>query len=453
MPCSKLVRSRIVLILTLSLVIVVQYSAFSQAGLRTGDIVNDVDGDMQTFLPIVLRQPDYSESTGILDPDFGGGDGWVTTDVGGEYDVGSAITIQEDGKIIVAGSNMYYSPFIHSDYALVRFNQDGSLDTSFGKDGKVITDFLGYSDRANCITLQPDGKIIVAGSANVGTGDAFSLARYLSNGSLDTSFGGDGLVITNFSSYFEWVESVVLQPDGKIVVGGGAYFNDQRDIAVARYNLNGTLDTTFGVNGLVTTDVSSHDWGRDVILQRDGKILVTGTSNAGIILIRYNSNGSLDSTFGSNGLVVSDFSTNAEAIALQSDGKILVAGSGDRYFALARFNPDGSLDASFDSDGWVLTEYLGYLVRGYDLAVQVNGKIVVAGIAIEGSEAADFAMARYNSDGALDLSFGFDGMLTTDFFGRDDGAYGIALQPDGKLVLAGYADYNSLHDFAVVRYK
>ncbi len=235
------------------------------------------------------------------------------------------------------------------------------------------------------LAIQPNGKIVVAGQAyNPNTGNTdFALARYNSNGSLDNSFDGDGKLTTDFFGSDDYASSLAIQPNGKIVVAGQTYnpntFNS--DFALARYNSNGTLDNSF---------------------DGDGKL--TGFYLAG--------------------------NTKFTAIALQTDGKIVVAGqaynpnTGNYDFALARYNSNGSLDNSFDGDGKLTTDFNGYDDYATSLAIQTNGKIVVAGQAHNNNTGySDFALARYNSNGTLDNSFDGDGKLTTDFVGSDDYCY------------------------------
>ena len=253
--------------------------------------------------------------------------------------------MQADGKILVAGTS-------GADFALVRYNSDGSLDTSFSSDGKVTTDFgSSTSDYGRSVTVQADGKILVAGTS----GADFALVRYNSDGSLDTSFSSDGGVTTDVGAS-ERGYGVTAQADGKILVAGPSYdYNSNKgDFALVRYNSDGSLDTSFSSDGKVTTDFGSErDYGESVTVQADGKILVAGTSNDNFALVRYNSDGSLDTSFSSDGKVIPDFGGGASghSVTVQADGKILVAGTsyrGGYKFALVRYNNDGSLDTSFD---------------------------------------------------------------------------------------------------------
>ncbi len=382
----------------------------------------------------------YSGSlpAGDLDTTFGTG-GKVTTDFGG-FDYGYSTIVQSDGKILIAGGN--------GNFSVARYNNDGSLDTSFGTSGKITTDF-GGNDFGRSVILQADGRIIVAG---IGNGD-FSVARYNSDGSLDTSFGTGGKVTTDFGG-FDNGYSIALQADGRIVVAGG-----NGDFLVARYNSDGSLDTSFGGTGKVITDFGGSDSGYSVVLQADGKIIVAGVGNGIFSVARYNSDGSLDLTFGTDGKLTTDFggSNITYSIVLQADGKIVVAGESSNDFTLVRYNNDGDLDTSFGTGGKVITDF-GGSDFGFSVALQADGKIVVAGRVVTKTvdpsfpfpiSTSDFAVARYNSDGSLDTSFGTGGKVITDFGGFDDIGYSVALQADGKIVVAGFSN----GDFALARYE
>ena len=209
---------------------------------------------------------------GTLDATFGSG-GKVTTDFGGPYDGASSVAIRADGKILAAGTTVNSSSSI-ADFALARYNSNGTIDTTFGKGGKVTTDFAGVSANAYSVAIQRDGKVVVAGMANVDGGEDFALARYNLDGTPDLSFGTGGRVVTDFGTFaqgFSWADgsSVAIQGDGKIVLAGAAYMDPGFDIALARYNPNGTLDPTFGTGGKVTTNLSTNDRASSVGLQAD----------------------------------------------------------------------------------------------------------------------------------------------------------------------------------------
>ncbi len=344
-------------------------------------------------------------ASGSLDSLFGTA-GKVTTDWGSTGDRASALVLQPNGKLVTAG--------------------------------KVATDFGSTSAHANALVLQPDVKLVAAGSGN---GD-FALARYNADGSLDTSFGTSGKVTTDFGTTTDSAFALVLQPDGKIVAAGGTF--------MARYNADGSLDAGFGTGGKVTT---AGFGAVALILQADGKLVAAGdlfapATNDNFGLARYNPDGSLDTSFGTGGEVLTDFGGEefANALVLQPDGKLVAAGTTGSDFALARYNADGSLDTSFGSGGKVTTAGFG---SARALVLQPDGKLVAAGDGFPPlATSDDFGLVRYNSDGSLDTSFGTAGKILTDFGGTNEAATSLVLQPDGKLVAAG----SSNGDFALARY-
>jgi uncharacterized delta-60 repeat protein/CSLREA domain-containing protein len=386
---------------------------------------------------------------GSLDDSFGG-DGLVTTSINGSNTYGSALSVQLDEKIIVSGQKGNINGF--GDFVLVRYNEDGSLDTTFDSDGIVTTDFgSSNDDKAMDVAIQNDGKIVAAGySHDVNTANTFfALARYNPDSSLDASFGNNGKVVTDIQPGNDIATSAVLQPDGRIVVVGStsAYsFAGFARLAVVRYMPDGSLDTSFGVNGVILMDVSQdsskdYELGGTVFVQPDGRILVAVRSFAQSELVRFNSNGSLDKSFNTDGIVIIDVHSNNFSTlpaVLLSNGKILVAYN-DNSVTLARFNNNGTLDLSFGSGGRIVTDF-HYTVS--DVAAQSNGKYVISGVVGDGGENndIDFLINRYNEDGSLDKNFGMNGMAVTDFGQElDDHSTDIEIQANGKLVVAGFS--------------
>ncbi len=384
----------------------------------------------------------------------------------GSDDGARAVAIQSDGKIVAAG----FSSNHNSDFALVRYNTDGSLDDTFSGGGRVTTNFGGDDDEAFGVAIQADGKIVVIGFSDANRDFDFALARYNPDGSLDTSFGGDGKVLTDFGGSDDEAFGVAIQADGKIVVAGFSDVNGDFDFAIVRYNPDGSLDNTFGSGGKITTDFGggSDDGAFALSIQTDGRIVASGFSIPGVgktadfAIARYNPDGSLDTTFGNGGGVLTDFNNHSDdvsfAIAIQTDGKIVAAGFSDTGsgsatdFAIARYNTDGSPDTTFDNDGKVITDFGGDDDEANGVAIQSDGKIVAAGFSDANGDF-DFALARYNPDGSLDTSFGGDGEVLTDFDRSDDEAFGVAIQADGRIVAAGFSDVNRDFDFAIVRYN
>lgn len=384
---------------------------------------------------------------GTLDINFGN-QGVVTTDFNGRGDIGWDVAIQPDGKIIVAGTAQTSG---ENDFAVARYNSDGSPDSSFGNGGKKTTTIGGFQVGAYAVAVQPDGKIVVAG-ATVFEGFCFATVRYLPNGDLDTSFDSDGIVITNTSNSVGEPSSVVIQPDGKILLGG-----DDINIVLIRYNPNGSLDTTFGGTGIVRTTIRAQETCNELKLQTDGKIVVVGTSylSSSVLnftVLRYNTNGTLDSGFGTGGAVFTEFDNNHEvaySVAIQPDGKIVAAGTDNQrqYDTIViRYNPNGTLDATFGGDGIVVNDFGSDVSDGRAVIIQPDGKILIAGTANDFTSTY-IAVARYNVNGTLDTSFGSAGKVVTR--SPQGNARAIALQPDGKIIVAGTAS----GDFVAVRYN
>jgi uncharacterized delta-60 repeat protein len=386
---------------------------------------------------------------GGLDTSFGG-DGKVTTDVTARGDFATEVAIQADGKIVVAGGASWER---NSKFVLLRYNVDGTLDTSFGGDGRVTTNFTRRLDAAYGVAIQADGKIVAAGDAGLRTGNSrFALARYNADGSLDTSFGGDGKVTTQFTRKDDPVSSLVIQSDGKIVVAGGAAWNGTNgNFALARYNADGTLDTSFGGDGRVTSDFGGRrEFANAIAVQADGKLLAGGlvrfSKTAGrnrFELVRYNVDGTRDTGFSGDGRATTDFTRwhdSVQGLVVQVDGNIVVAGvagygGSNPNFALARYDQDGALDPTFGGDGKVTTNFTAGYDEAWDVELQPDGKIVAGGDTA--GKGGRFAIARYDANGALDVTFSGDGRAVTNFTRHDDFAYGLVVQADGNALLVG----------------
>ncbi|NWG27108.1 MAG: fibronectin type III domain-containing protein [Ignavibacteriaceae bacterium] len=286
-------------------------------------------------------------------------------------------------------------------------------------------------------------------------------------GTLDNTFGTDGKVITSLGTGSDIIQAIALQPDGKIVGAGYTRVGSNDDIAVVRYNADGTLDNTFGTGGIVVTPVGVdvYDKAYAVAIQQDGKIVVGGASqlpnvNFDWVILRYESSGVLDNSFGTGGIVITNFSSRPEyiySILIQPDGKIVAAGNSDDDldngldFTLIRLNTDGSFDNTFGSSGIVVTDFgtFGSTIRNIKLLGD-NSIIAVGSVSINGN--ADYAIAKYNSSGVLDNSFGFSGIVSTPIGTGDDFAYSLSIQNDGKLILAGYTKVGSVNNFSLARY-
>ena len=396
---------------------------------------------------------------GTLDPTFGV-EGVVISAVSTRNDAAFNAVEQKDGKLLVAG---YATGDGTKDFALFRYNTDGTLDNTFDRDGIVITPLGEGIDIGQCLALQPDGKIVVGGHAHNGQNYDFALARYHPNGSLDTSFDGDGKVTTPIGPGDELAFSLVIQEDGKIIVGGEASDGSRSDLALARYHANGSLDTSFDRDGKLSLPIGDgDDAAHSVKLLDDGRILVAGTAefggNSDFAVVRLHADGTLDTTFDGDGKKIqaigalNDYGLD---IVVGHDGKFVVAGTSDRGgntdFAIARFNTDGTLDSSFDHDGpgRVLTSFV-FNDEGFQV-IQVDGKILVAGVTSFGIHA-DFALARYHGDGTLDTTFDRDGKVMTAIGQTTDCATCLTAQSDGKIIAAGYSTIGGHYDFSLVRY-
>lgn len=348
--------------------------------------------------------------------------------------------------------------------ALGDSSSPGDLDTTFGSDGIVTTRISSGpgENAATGVAIQSDGKIVAVGYAPSTTYD-FVVVRYTTSGALDATFGSSGIVTTSIGTGNDYARGVVIQPDGKIVVAGSAYGGSDLDFAVVRYTISGALDSTFGNGGIVTTPVGlENDYANSVAIQPDGKIVVAGSFNSGsdrdIAVVRYTASGMPDSTFGTNGIVTTPIGSGndyAGGVAIQSDGTIVVAGStdsgSDDDIALVRYTASGALDPTFGSGGIVTTNISSGDDFAGSIASQGGGKIVVAGQAHNGVDY-NFALLRYTGSGALDPTFGSSGIVTTPIGLGKDYASGVAIQPDGKIVAAGRSNNGSDDDFAVARY-
>jgi uncharacterized delta-60 repeat protein len=424
-------------------------------------------------LLMVLGVPSPSLAVpGQLDAAFGVG-GQRTTDLGGTYDRGYATAVQPDGRILAAGVTNSRGTY---DFVVTRYLANGSLDPSFGDGGVAITDFGGSWDWAYALALQKDGSIVIAGASDRGGSRGFALARYTAAGRLDPTFGHGGLVLAPLRPLSsDIIHGIAIQPDGDIIAAGVTIddkfsLRPHGEFMLARYTSGGELDPSFGMGGVVTTHFQneSYDEPYAVLLQPDGRIVLGGSSNTGggprrlfgadnLALARYLPNGSLDPMFGDGGKVVVDAGSMQEsirALALQPDGDIVGAGrtNGENRgdFLLVRLSSDGALDPTFGGPrvpGLAIDD-LGTAEEGLSsVAIGPGGTIVAGGVAAPQPNG-DFAVLRYDAHGHLDRSFGHSGLAIADFGGRDDRLQCLALQSDGLVVAVGYSET----DFALARF-
>jgi len=404
-------------------------------------------------ITILLAATNVLAAAGALDPNFGS-NGVVKTKHNGMPSSAWEVVLQTDGKIITLGTVKLSAD--QTKRVITRYNSNGSVDTSFGTNGSTLIEIVSCS--GSKIALQPDGKLIVAGLSQRG----FAAVRYNSNGSLDTSFGANGLAALNpvntSSDIYYFVEDVTIQPDGKIVMAGSYSIGNHIEFEVVRFNSDGTRDV---INSLDWGTLGNqYNYGKAVTIQPDNKIVMSGDmvsccdSYHYISLARFDPNVLLDrSTFSSGrGAVTARlnyFQHSSGALALQADGKIVVAGSilgmdwkTPQNLALARFNSDGTLDTAFGGTGIVVTDF-GAEESTANLVIQASGKIILAGTT-SSAGASDFLLVRYNSDGSLDSSFGTNGKVVTDFGSATDTATGIVQQTDGKVIVIGTSGDNAI---------
>lgn len=417
---------------------------------------------------------------GSLDTCFGIGGRVVTTvnfATGLSYSYNAAV--QPDGKVVVAATGDNYPSGTGRDHYVLRYTTDGSLDATFGSGGVARLGFSGGT--AFGVAIQPDGKIVVAGTVPLsGSAEGFSVGRLEADGGLDTTFGQNGRVVFNFEKgKSAWCHAIALQSNGCIVLGG----HSNGAFAAARLTSAGALDPGFnGAGKLVlksTRTTLQPNFAAAVAIQtvtvggapQEKIVLVanqpTASGGGDIATLRLNPNGTLDTSFGSGGKVVTDFAgdtDNVKAVAVDASGRIVVAGYATTagpiavMFAVARYTASGQVDPSFGSGGKALAGTRFYnLLHG--VAIQADGKIVAAGHVSDASWVGDFATVRFEASGALDATFGPDGagVVITDFDGLRDDAFGVALAPDDRILVVGsgrraVAGGTSVLHIAVARY-
>jgi uncharacterized delta-60 repeat protein len=404
-------------------------------------------------------------AAGDLDALFGSG-GVTLQDIRTRDDFAFATAIQPDGKILVAGKASSGTG-TGNDFAVVRFNPNGTLDTTFGTGGIVLTDVGSTADVANAIAIQSSGKIVLVGESRVGTAQPdFAMVRYNTDGSLDTSFGVGGRVLTDFSGGNDSGRSVALMADGRIVVAGSATVGSVKRFALARYSADGVLDSTFNGAGKTTTLFTSGSAvANAVAVLADGSVVAAGaatnlsTAASDLAAVRYLGNGAVDASFGSSGWLTLDLGGDGDvayAMAMQSDGKLVIAGSnldnstGASDFCLVRISASGAIDTTFGAGGSVVTDFYGEYDQPTSMTLAADGRIVVAGLATL-SGVTGIGVARYSSDGVADAGFGAGGTVMHSF-GLMDVASGVAVDGAGDVVVGGYSMSDAgKFDFVVAR--
>lgn len=384
-------------------------------------------------LPAITR---VWAAAGDLDVTFGPPNGFVLL----PDSVFADMVIQPaDGKILAVGSALDNGATF-TNLIIARFNTDGTLDNGFGTGGVV---FGPASSRGTAVAVQPDGKVVASG-VMIATGEAL-IARFETDGDPDASFGQNGLAVYSEVPTFEVAigpGNTIVLVDFRVDLGSGAI-----QLFVARLLSNGDLDQSFGDEGVVSTESG---FGFDVAVLGDGRILVAGSAGD-FALWRYNTNGTLDTTFGGgDGIATADFPglSAASGMAVQTDGRIVLAGGFEDQNssppvpstgALARFNSDGNPDQSFDGDGKAITTVAGAEVGFSDVALQSDGAIVAAGAVVGGPSLGDrhVLVSRFTPTGSPDSSFGTNGNVITNFPGESAEALGVRIQSDGRVVITG----------------
>ncbi len=409
--------------------------------------------------------PSVRALPGDLDSTFGVG-GIVTYRLNDFEDTFQGVVVQPDGKIVVTGKNG------NGKIIVIRYNANGSFDTSFANAGIYVATNITVFASSTAIALQPDGKIVVSGIyAMTGNDNAYLLIRLNTDGSPDTTLGGQGFVITNISAGNDMSRDIAVQPDGKILICGSV--NDMgttgSDIGLVRFLPNGNLDLTFNDSGIVITSITVAEQGYALKLQTDGKIVVLAnsddenTSTYYQALVRYLADGTLDPEFGTNGIALDNlnglFFTFGD-LAIQSDGNIVTTtsigntGTFTFAFTVARYYRDGSTDINFGTNGktLIISETSN---SAQALEIQSNGKIIVVGHTEVPNNGLDILVARLNPNGTLDLTFGNGGRVFTQVAPAplSDFSFDVALQADGKIVVAGKKNLGTLSDFDAILFR
>jgi uncharacterized delta-60 repeat protein len=401
--------------------------------------------------------------------------GSATTSLTSRNDIAYGLAIQSDGKILAAGTSNApgsdgWASNTTSYFAVVRYNADLTLDTTFGSGGSQTTAMNSLrANQAQAIALQPaDGKSVLAGwtsSGSKGTAnDDFAVARYTTSGVLDTTFGnGKGYVVTNLAGKLknntplgDRGEAMAIDSSGKIVVAGWASNGTYKGFAIARYTSSGALDSTFNSKGTLPGTVISYpvanadNQATSIAIQPDGKIVVGGYSNQGFVLERFNASGMLDTTFGSAGIAT--FNSGAQAlsgIAFDASGRIVASGQGNGIFLVARFTSTGALDTTFNSTGYEFTDVfpgIGYSAASA-VTIESNGDIAAVGAGDGPDTATQMVIVEYTPSGVLDTTFNGTGIFTHEFTNgsgnHDTPANAIGINSAGNFVVAGLSGNNA----------
>jgi len=382
-------------------------------------------------------------AAGELDDTFDG-NGKLTRNLSNESDFFSDVVVQPDQKIVAVGRHGSDTAGQSDAWVVVRFNPDGSLDTAFADNGFALITVGGPGQYANAVALRDDGTIVVVGLAG-GFGGRFGIALINGDGVPVNSFSGDGKTTKNFTSGFDVATDVAIQDDGKMVVSGWSGATDSRFIAL-RYNLNGSLDSSFNADGIASVNMTTgSDLANTVALDSTGKIVLAGSVSGNgrqIGVARLTTAGNPDTTFSGDGHLIKNLTRKADiavSSVIQPDDKIVLSGvtnsstsTNSKMIAL-RYNVDGTADTSFSTDGRTSIDITAFTDAAYGVALQDDGKVVLAGTANNEF----YTVARLESDGTLDTSFGDDGVMFANITPDYDIAYSVAVQADGALLTVG----------------
>lgn len=422
-------------------------------------LISKMKTSLSFFIQIGLLWSLHGQVPGDLDPAFGM-NGMLTTSIGDGIDFCDYITLLDNGQIIATGYT--FSPG-GVDFAMVKYHSDGSLDTSFGTGGKSVID-LGPNDFFFSLLELASGELMLCGRTDVNGTDDFALAKFDADGNLDASFGNNGFVLTDFENDVDIASDIVAFDGGLVLAGFSVSSSTGLNFAMAKYDLDGNLDTNFGIGGLVSSALGQR--ARRILVDSSDKLLLSGmiynpdNSTWDFTIARYHSNGAPDLSFGDNGRLLIDFMDDTDLcsnMVLQADGKILLAGyaiiDGDFTHGLARVKPDGSLDSAFGVGGKLTIAYGAPYEDGLAtaLAIQPDGAILVGG-EVSYSGITDCALARLNTDGSFDTSFGNGGKVITNFGDGQEAIRSIVVQPDAKILVGGYAAAGGTTDMALARY-
>ncbi len=405
------------------------------------------------FLMLGLLQDTFSQTTG-LDLSFGTG-GFVSTDVNTHDDEANDILIQPDGKVLVAGTAILQS---YSKFAVIRYNADGTIDSTFADNGIATANVGPVNDKGTSLALQNDGKILLAGNYGWNFYNDPAIVRFNSNGTIDSTFGDNGYSRFIISNQYDEFNDIALQNDGKIVVGGRTWLNNSYNFLIARILPSGAIDSSFGVNGMVVTDfLNSNDCIHSLLIQSDGRILVSGNTEPGasyFAAARYFSNGTPDPSFGIGGKLFIGTGSRYDVsygMSLTADSSIILAGShgsGNIYnYQVAKLTKFGVLDSTFGTDGIKLIPVTVPADHLKDVLVQKDGKIVAAGMA-DG----DALILRLTANGALDNSFGNQGIYIGNNGGSEGRLNAITQLADSSIIACGYTKPGNNFDVFLVKF-